>query len=154
MEILDLCDSSFFKEDIVEYLFEVNEDFKPSLTKRLSIKSNVQTIDDYVSKLIKYGIIKICEIDSEISGLIGFYVNDMDCKVAYIPILTVKSKYAKRKIGSLLVKQAIDYIKQLDFKVIKVETWKENLPALALYQRNGFIIEEENGENISLIYTL
>ena len=154
MRILDFCDSNFLKEDVVEYLFEVNKDFKPSLVQRLGIKSNVKTIDDYVNKLITHGIIKICEINSEISGLICFYANDLNNKVAYIPILTVKSKYVKRKIGSLLVNEAINHVRQHNFKVIKVETWSENIAALSLYQKNGFIIEKVQNENISLICTL
>lgn len=60
-------------------------------------------------------------------------------KRGYIAMLAVDSKYRKRKIGSTLVRMAIDVMIEQDADEIVLETEITNKPALRLYENLGFV---------------
>ncbi|OZJ06853.1 N-alpha-acetyltransferase 30 [Bifiguratus adelaidae] len=70
----------------------------------------------------------ICKLDSHKDRLRG-----------YIAMLAVAKDYRKRRIGSTLVKLAIDEMKANDADEIVLETELTNVGALSLYHRLGFI---------------
>ncbi|RIB19157.1 putative acyltransfersase [Gigaspora rosea] len=70
----------------------------------------------------------ICKLDKHRDALRG-----------YIAMLAVKKEYRKRKIGTSLVKMAIDAMKKQDADEIVLETEYTNLGALSLYHNLGFI---------------
>eukprot|EP00092_Neocalanus_flemingeri_P053939 GFUD01063489.1.p1 GENE.GFUD01063489.1~~GFUD01063489.1.p1 ORF type:complete len:201 (-),score=49.54 GFUD01063489.1:55-657(-) len=67
---------------------------------------------------------------------------DLHKKVArrgYIAMLAVDSNYRKRRIGSTLVKKAIEAMVEDDADEVVLETEITNKPALKLYENLGFV---------------
>ena len=60
-------------------------------------------------------------------------------KRGYIAMLAVDSNYRKRKIGSTLVKKAIEAMVEDDADEVVLETEITNKPALKLYENLGFV---------------
>lgn len=61
------------------------------------------------------------------------------CYKGYIAMLVVKKEYRKLKIGSKLVKMAIEAMKEAKADEIVLETEVTNKPALKLYENLGFL---------------
>ena len=57
----------------------------------------------------------------------------------YIAMLAVDSNYRKKKIGSTLVKKAIEAMIEDDADEVVLETEITNKPALKLYENLGFV---------------
>ena len=60
-------------------------------------------------------------------------------KRGYIAMLAVDSNYRKRRIGSTLVKKAIEAMVEDDADEVVLETEITNKPALKLYENLGFV---------------
>lgn len=52
--------------------------------------------------------------------------------------ISVKKAYWNHGIGSMLFKQVLDLIKDLDYSLVTLEVLSDNLPAIALYKKFGF----------------
>lgn len=132
LKILQL-ENNFDNKLINEILKEVNNDFKPPLEKRINI-------DDYSQKLFNNSIIYFAKKDDIYIGFIAFYCNNIDNKIAYIPMLAIKSEFRGQGIGSKLLDAAILYIRDKGFLEVHIETWEGN-KVIDLYQKKGFIIK-------------
>ena len=153
MKILPLNESAFSNDDFVRFLIAINKDFQPPLTDRLSLKSNVKTLNEYAEKLITNAHIFICENNKLIVGAIAFYANDFVNNVSYIPILGISGNYRKLGIGKLLINSCLDYVLKMGISKVRVETWDNNDAAINLYKKSGFIIEGKEGFNVKLLWT-
>jgi ribosomal protein S18 acetylase RimI-like enzyme len=77
--------------------------------------------------------------DNKIAGLIAFYCNNNDTKEAYISVLGVLPAYRGKGIGKQLIIKTLKYIKELNFKKVKLETWSKS-SILNTYLNLGFKI--------------
>ncbi len=118
---------------IYRFLLEISEDFVPPLQQKVDLK-------EYTSKLLNNAVIQTAVDKEKIVGLIAFYCNKFDTKIAYIPIIGVDKNYRGKGIGNKLLKNAINHIKSKGFMEIEIKTW-ENSSAQNLYIKNGFEIE-------------
>lgn len=153
MKIVHFNESSFSISDFVQFLIEIDPDFHPSLSERLTLKSNVKTLNDYAEKLIKNGHVLICENDSVIIGAIAFYANDIINNFSYISILGINNKYRKLGLGKLLINACLECVRKIGISKVRVETWEKNEAALNLYKKLGFIIEKQEDLNVKLLWT-
>ena len=127
---------------LIEYLNSVQNDFNPPLFDRISNRSTVFSIEDYVKKVINNGTLLYTVHQDQISGLVVIYHNDYSTYNAYIPFLSVKKEFSGNGIAKFLVNEAIKLASESDMHEIKVKTWKENLAAQKVYQNLGFEIIE------------
>nr|WP_315029316.1 GNAT family N-acetyltransferase [uncultured Chryseobacterium sp.] len=101
----------------------------------------------------------------------GAYVNDelvgwMICEQRtwnnsfYIENILIDEKYRRQGTGVMLIKNAIKEARQLNSRVIELETQNTNYPAIQFYRRMGFAITGvntrlyANTEEIALFMTL
>lgn len=154
MKVIDVLDSNFSKDDIVDFLRSVSDDFIPSLDTRIVQKSTVRSFSGYVDKLFAYGKISICEIEGNIVGLLAYYCNNECAKVSYIPLLAVKREHSRKGIATLLLHDSVRRVQRLGFHTIRIETSPTNTAALTLYMRNGFVVEEDNGSVVKLVKSI
>lgn len=87
---------------------------------------------------------KLCFLAMHEGKCIGAIVCKLDIhrkvvKRGYIAMLAVDEKYRKRKIGSRLVRQAIQVMIDDDADEVVLETEITNKPALRLYENLGFV---------------
>ncbi len=77
------------------------------------------------------------------------YENDIPCAwlklnglqnndIAWISMLVVSDNFKHQGVGQSAIEFAIDYLKQRGYKQIKLQTTKDNLPAISLYTKLGF----------------
>lgn len=148
MELIILNKDS--KEQLMKYLDEVQFDFSPPLFDRLQNRSNVESLEKYVDKVLEYGVIISYKRKDEIYGIIVLYNNDFENKEAYIPLLSVKKKMSGKGLAKSLIQYSIKVAVQNGMKSIKVKTWKTNIQAIYLYRSQGFH-SLESDEDITFI---
>ena len=77
-------------------------------------------------------LVAVCD---EVTGYIG--VQEI-CGEAYITNVAVFEKYRKLGVGRALIEAAIDGAKNRNCEFITLEVRESNLPAIALYESEGF----------------
>ena len=130
------------KDILLEYLLDVQFDLNPPLFQRINQISDVDSIEDYVDKLLtKANVFAICsgETSRKIHGIIAIYTNDIINLKAYIPILSVKKE---------LIEKAIDFAIESGMHSIDVKTWPGNEVAVILYKKYGFVQTKNDASNI------
>ena len=99
----------------------------------------------YSDKFMGYRIPRtiVAEIDEAVIGFADF-TEATDDQKASVRALYILPEYQGRGAGSALIK---DVLSKLEHAVtIYVDVEKENEPALAFYNRMGFVLEEEYSE--------
>lgn len=139
------------KDILLEYLLDVQFDFKPPLFQRINQISDVDSIEDYVDKLLnKANVFAICsgETSHKIHGIIAIYTNDIINLKAYIPILSVKKEMSGKGLAKELIEKAIDFAIESGMHSIDVKTWPRNEVAVILYKKYGFVQTKNDASNI------
>lgn len=150
IRIEDIRDTHFSHSDLMEYFLIVNDNFNPTLLERITDKSNVIDLDNYLFKILKLGETRLAIIEDKIVGIIVFYSNDLISKTAYIPLLTVIKNFQGMGISTKLLSSSIEFIKNRGMKTIRVNTWEDNFAALALYTKFGFEVISQMNKDILL----
>lgn len=124
-------------KDILDHIYQCDDDFIISLINRLNI-------EEYVQKLINKAITFEAWYKNELIGLVATYYNDdVDFKGYITSVSTIKS-YTGKGIANILLKNCIEYAKSNNFIEIHLEVEKDNLKAISLYNKYGFSIIEES----------
>lgn len=76
------------------------------------------------------------------------------CNGNHIITLDVHPDHRRKKLGENLLNYAISLIKKKGFKKVYLEVDKDNFPALKLYKKLNFKIEDEILENKKYRYTM
>jgi GNAT superfamily N-acetyltransferase len=77
----------------------------------------------------------VAEADGERAGLATYLIEDDDCELVTLDALTVGSG-----IGGALVEALADTARAAGCRRVHLATTNDNLPALRLYQRHGFVL--------------
>ena len=107
----------------------------------------------------------IYKIDGEFIGEIAFVLemNDPDYTRpnhrVYISRLLVKQEYRNKGIGGILIDHVLDVVQELGYKEATIGVDKDNVAALHLYQKKGFVTvlfdgKDEYGEFYKLLKSL
>ena len=78
----------------------------------------------------------VCLSDKTVVGYAGIHIMSGEC---YVDNIAVKVSYRRQKIGSLLLEKLIETAKSENGEFISLEVRKSNLPAVALYEKYGFV---------------
>lgn len=86
--------------------------------------------------------------------VIGFLIGiKIKTNIVRILMLSIKKKYRKQGIGSMLISQFLSEMKNLSVNQVELEVRTTNRIALEFYKKHGFIKQEklyrfyQNGEN-------
>lgn len=119
------------KEVIVLFLEKVDQDFVPPLTDKVCL-------EDYVDKIYSKAELVVEAENGMVVGLVVIYCNDLDNKIAYVPLCGVHKPFRGKGIASSLMKRAIGIAKRKGFEVVGLHSNNEH--AIRLYQKLGFTI--------------
>lgn len=126
-------------EQVLAHLEKCNDNFVPSLDKKVELKP-------YAEKITKYAIKFEAWIADELAGLVAAYFNDEN-KSTFITNVSTTKQYSGNGIASQLMKECISFAKHKDFKEINLQVSQSNISAIGLYSKFGFKkINVENGE--------
>lgn len=111
-----------------------------NITLEQEIKHIQNQIDSRLSNMI------IAMIDNEIVGLCGLHGRDGRVRISHISSLgiTVSKKHWGKGVGLALMKAQIEYCKKHKIAKINLEVRTDNIPAVNLYKKCGFVIEGTN----------
>ena len=95
----------------------------------------------WVNRLSKETISVFGAFDTELVGIVLTVENPRSKMkhIASINSMYVKEKYRSLKIGDKLVKHALEYLKNKDVEQVILSVVTSNLPAVKLYENNGFV---------------
>ncbi|MBR4931549.1 MAG: GNAT family N-acetyltransferase [Alphaproteobacteria bacterium] len=107
-------------------------------------------IPEYVVKL--YQNAKLFEVwhNDNLAGLIACYANDTENKNAFITSVIIHPDFQKNKLATTLLKNCLSYLSEHHFNRVQLEVYQDNMPALKLYKKAGFIEISQNGQMIKM----
>jgi len=124
-------------------IFFNNCTFNPTLL------NYIKYINQYCNKL--YTLSQRYELwdMSNLVALIAVYENNFPN--AYIPIVGVIDKFRGKGLGDLLLNYTLKQIENKRFKKVSLEVYTNNIVAINLYRKYGFIISQEYGTKINMV---
>jgi len=82
------------------------------------------------------GCILLCKHEKNPVACVAVRSKEKD--IAELKRMYVQSAFQKRGIGDVLLNMAIDFSKKAGYKKIRLDTLDTMIPAMGLYEKNGF----------------
>lgn len=112
-----------------------------------NIESRIPNHLRYRDKILSKAQILCAENDGRTAGMVAFYCNDFDSKVAYITQIAVMKSSQNKGVGGLLISKCEELSIQNGMLFLRLEVRKENLNAIKFYLKHGFEFEKEASGN-------
>lgn len=122
---------------IADHLLRCDADFVPPLSTRVAINNYAKKIRSKAMRFEAWS-------DGHLVGLVAAYCNDQEKRIAYITSVSVLHEWIGKGIASSLVERCIDYAKTAQIWQISLEVAGDNIPAIKLYEKNGFVVDKAN----------
>jgi len=113
------------------HLKKCNDNFYPKLDERVNLK-------EYSKKLFEKSVTFEAWEGPVLIGLVAAYLNDVENHLGYITNVSVLTDYLRTGIAAELMNICVGYAEEQNFKEIKLEVYKDNVPAIELYKRFKF----------------
>lgn len=130
-------------KEILDYLDENEQIFKPPLASRLNLKEYALKLHNYATHFCAYK-------DRILVGLIACYFNDEVNKTGFISSVSVNKNFHGEGIFFNLLSEVVDFGKNKGFVKIKLEVRIENISVTHLYEKIGFREVSSSGNIIVL----
>lgn len=129
--------------EILEHLLCCDVDFVPPLSGRVSL-------DGYAKKISNKAVRFEAWSGSTLVGLVAAYCNDPTKQIAYITSVSVLKVRTGEGIAVGLLEQCIAHATALKIQQISLEVATDNVPALKLYEKVGFIAGKVNAPFVTM----
>lgn len=120
---------------ISEHLARCDADFVPPLSGRV-------VIEDYAQRIVCSAMRFEAWSGDTLIGLVAAYCNDRETRIAYITSVSVLGTWTGKGIATCLANRCIEYAAVAGFHQIRLEVARNNIPAIRLYEKSGFIAEQ------------
>ncbi|MFA5644526.1 MAG: GNAT family N-acetyltransferase [Patescibacteria group bacterium] len=121
-------------ENIEEHLTMCSDMFFPPLATYVNIH-------DYSIKLRKYAVTFEAWNNNKLVGLLACYLNNDKSYLGFISNVSVFKKFTGKGVADQLLKNTIQFALSKKYKYLELEVRHDNSPAIKLYQKNKFVIE-------------
>ena len=121
------------EEQLTNYLLKSSDDFIPPLSSRVEING-------YAKKIANNAIRFEAWSSSNLVGLVAVYCNDLENHIAFITSVNVRTEWIGNGVAINLMSYCLEYMKGLGVKQINLEVAADNLPAIRLYEKSGFVL--------------
>lgn len=118
------------ENEISLHLNKCNDSFLPLLNTRVNIA-------EYSKKIFDNAITFEAWNDKELIGLIATYFNDEN-KFGFITSVSVAKEFMGAGIATKLLQMCLEYAIKNNYKEIKLEVFKDNIPAINFYKKYNF----------------
>lgn len=126
-------------EDIIsEHLRKCDAGFNPPLSHRVHIKG-------YAHKIKLNAVLFEAWSNNTLVGLVAIYCNDKEQRTAFVTSVSVLKDWTGNGIAMELMAIFLEKMKDLAIKKISLEVGVNNYSAIKLYEKNGFILGEQQG---------
>ncbi len=128
-----LADTPADREWLTSYLKSVDHLFTTPLSER------GVDLGLYARKLLEHGIVAVVPRGAgQIGGVVAFYANDHERRVAYLSLVVVAGDAQGKGVGTQLVTHALAVAAQRGMQRMRLEVLCNDTKAQAFYQRLGF----------------
>ncbi|HTN06102.1 GNAT family N-acetyltransferase [Agriterribacter sp.] len=127
------------EEEIYQHLLKCSDYFLPPLAETVDIKS-------YAKKIFENAVTFEAWVQKDLIAMVAAYINDEQCRMAYITNVSVVNSYSGKHIASGLLKNCIQYTADKKFSEIRLKVFIDNIRAIQLYQKLNFENVEVKGE--------
>lgn len=132
---------------VINHLQQCDKHFVPPLSSRVNIPN-------YACKIMRHAIRFEAWSKDILVGLVAVYTNDYTNHIAYITNVSVLSAWAGQGIGYRLMNQSIKYAVTIGLHQISLQVASNNLPAITLYKKSGFILTNESSQLVLMTHYL
>ena len=129
--------------EIVNHLSACDADFIKDLVARINIS-------EYGNKIYTRAVRFEAWADNILVGLVAAYCNDNINRIAYITSVSVLGLWQGNGIAAQLIQRCIEHVERLEMGSISLEVARENVPAIGLYTKNGFVDVESGGAFVKM----
>jgi ribosomal protein S18 acetylase RimI-like enzyme len=84
----------------------------------------------------------------QLAAFIGFYCNDINKKTAFITLVLTNPDFRGKGLAGSLLKSVLDIVKERGFSCCQLEVQKDNVAAVAVYKKAGFILHKDCGQSL------
>lgn len=117
-------------------LYQIDKTFPIPLSKKIDL-------DVLADKFLKKGYVYMALNGGLPVGMVGFYANNMVGRRAYISVVGVIEEYQHQGIAKKMVNESLAVCKEKGMTSCFLYTHKSNIGAIAMYQKLGFVAEED-----------
>lgn len=119
------------ENDIHQHLMSCDDSFIPPLSTRISLT-------DYAKKIFNNAVTFEAWDHKQLVGLIAAYFNK-ETNTGFITNVSVIKAHMSAGIASELLRSCMDYALVGQYTDIKLEVFKNNIPAIHFYKKYNFI---------------
>ena len=130
-------------ERIQVFLAKVNDEYRPPLDTKVNLQA-------YAEKIQDHAVLFVEENGIDFVGMVVLYCNDENEKRAYIPLVGVLPAWQRRGIAGRLMREAISYVKQKEYKVLGIHS--NNMVAVKMYGKLGFVVKDDSERKYMELY--
>ena len=123
---------------IAGHLLCCDADFVPPLSVRVEIRDYAQKIADKATRFEAWS-------NGTLVGLVAAYCNDLETRIAHITSVSVLKGWTGNSIAAHLIDQCVERAAAAGMRQITLEVAVDNMPAINLYEKSGFIVSKTNG---------
>ncbi|SHH34332.1 Protein N-acetyltransferase, RimJ/RimL family [Clostridium collagenovorans DSM 3089] len=111
-------------------------------------KVTIEQEEEYIRKT---SLILVVEIDGKIVGCATLQKGG-SARTKHVALfgITILKEYTGLKLGSLLMKKVIEWAEKNEVEKIELEVFAENIPAIKLYEKFGFVVEGRKVKSIKV----
>jgi ribosomal protein S18 acetylase RimI-like enzyme len=135
---LDFAENRASAQDILDHLAACDETFCPRLSSRVNLAAYSQKIASKAQRFEAWST-------GELVGLVAAYWSDTDGGIVFVSNVSVLPNYTGQGIARRLMISCRDQASEKGFVCLSLEVDPNAHPALYLYQRLGFQIEDSDG---------
>jgi ribosomal protein S18 acetylase RimI-like enzyme len=129
------------EEEIYLHLLECSNSFIPNLAETVDIK-------EYSNKIFLKSTTFEAWDNNKLVGLVAAYLNDFRNHVVFITNVSVTSEFLGMGIASQLLTMCFKHAAQNNFSRVLLEVNNTNIPAIKLYEKYGFSIDEKREKTL------
>ena len=123
--------------EIADHLRCCDANFVPILSQRVDLLSYAQKIANKATRFEAWA-------NHILVGLVAGYCNDQETHVGYITSVSVMTDWTGSGIAAKLIDQCVAHAKITGMQLIVLEVAPDNVPAIKLYEKSGFIAGDLN----------
>jgi len=118
--------------EIAEHLLCCDADFVPPLSGRVAIP-------DYAKKIASKATRFEAWSNGTLVGLVAAYCNDHDTLIVHITSVSVLKEWTGKGIAKNLIDRCVAHAKAAGMHHVGLEVAADNIPAIKLYEKSGFV---------------
>lgn len=111
-------------------------------------------LDSYIDKILKNANRFECWDAGSLVGLVAVYCNDYTNHRSFVTLVSVDNDHQRQGIAKTLMAEAQDYCRANEFKTMALEVYRNNMPAIHLYEKDGFAVEKESANALIMVKDL